>query len=506
MQDIERALMIGDIAGHDAFHVGDEAMLEANLGLLQRLAPGALPTLVSLDPTGSTRTYGIPAVARIGFTSVSPDRAAELARIDALVAQAIAGEDPIPDAFRVLLESDLLVISGGGNLSSTWPEHILERLALVRLARARGLPIMILGQTLGPNLTLTDRSLVAEILAAAFWVGLREAPSVALAIGLGVPLDKIDYLLDDSIFLEGQPIEPLWPRAADGSAFPRVIALTLHPFVDPASDAPLLDLIARELDRVIAATDAHLLFLPHVRQIRGGVDFGDRAVGEALARRLARPEAMTVLDVRGARETAWLTRQADMVLSSRYHPLIFGLAAAKPCLALPTDDYTHIKLQGALIHAGAAADLLPIERSSITGLADRVMATLARGPETQARLGAAVAGWRDAEADRERRLSLALHSGMENGVARNGRLIQALATALTSTGGDDPGGWKRRDQVRLLDHWRATAEEAVAYARSLEATAEEAIKYARSLEGAYAALTQERDQLAERLKPPWRRR
>lgn len=192
MLKIKRAVLIGDIGGHDTFHVGDEAMLEANLGLMHRLAPGTNTTVVSRDPAYTKLTYGVDAVSGIGFPSVSPNRIAEQARIDQLVERAIGGAGQMPDAFVALLESDLLMVSGGGNLSSSWPGHILERLALVRLARKRGIPIIVLGQTLGPNLEAEDRLLVAEILEAALWVGLREAPSVALAIELGIFLDKID--------------------------------------------------------------------------------------------------------------------------------------------------------------------------------------------------------------------------------------------------------------------------------------------------------------------------
>ena len=60
---------------------------------------------------------------------------------------------------------------------------------------------------------------------------------------------------------------------------------------------------------------------------------------------------MTVMDVGTGRRVAWLTRQASMVISSRYHPLVFGLGGAVPSLGLFTDEYTRVKLQGALEHA-----------------------------------------------------------------------------------------------------------------------------------------------------------
>jgi polysaccharide pyruvyl transferase WcaK-like protein len=364
------------------------------------LAPGASITAVSGDPAFTKLTYGIDAVSRIGFPVNAPNRIAEQARIDQLVEQAIGGASQIPDAFVALLESDLLMVSGGGNLSSSWPEHILERLALVRLASKRGIPIIVLGQTLGPNLEPEDRLLVAEILEAALWVGLREAPSVALAIELGIPLERIDYQLDDAIFLNGSSVETMWPHALNGAELPCVISLTLHPFVAPDSDNPLLDQLAGELDCIIEETGAHILFLPHIRLWHGGADSGDRIMGEAIARRMKRREAMTVLDVQGARATVWLTQRADMILSSRYHPLVFGLAAGRSCLALPTDEYTQIKLQGAMIHAELGYNIFPIDQFSVSGLADKALKIFASRQEIQPQLERKVVRWRYAELDR----------------------------------------------------------------------------------------------------------
>ena len=55
------------------------------------------------------------------------------------------------------------------------------------------------------------------------------------------------------------------------------------------------------------------------------------------------------------RRRVWVTQRAALVVSSRYHPLVFATAAAVPCLGLYRDAYTRIKLQGALAHVGMEA-------------------------------------------------------------------------------------------------------------------------------------------------------
>ena len=56
----------------------------------------------------------------------------------------------------------------------------------------------------------------------------------------------------------------------------------------------------------------------------------DVTAGTALRARLAAP--MHVLDLWQAREVRWLTGQAAFVISTRYHPIVFALAAGCPRL------------------------------------------------------------------------------------------------------------------------------------------------------------------------------
>lgn len=465
-------LVVGDIGGHGTYHVGDEAMLQANLDLLDRLLPGAGVTLVSGDPSYSTRIYGVPAVAGLGFLGTPAHRAQELDRMDGWVGQAMAGEvGTLPPALRAVQGSDLLLISGGGNLSSSWPHLVLERLALVRMARAHQIPVLIWGQTLGPAIDDADAPLVHELLAGACWVGLREAFSVALAIDWGLPPSQLDYQFDDAMFLPGAP----GPAAARAwvdhpSPGPR-IGLTMHP-LSAGTDTALVDALAAQLDAVVSRHHARFAFISHERHMRGGHDNGDRMFGEHLLARMQHGASMEVFDVMPAAETAWFTRQMDAVVSTRYHPLVFGLSGAVPCLGLPTGPYTLAKLQGALLHADLTEHLLPLDIGTAPQLADRVAGLLAQADTLRARLRQQQARWRTLAQEREQRLARFLAhigDGPVTPPADGGRVLQDLARALMlRTRGDEANGWITRDMARQLAHWRNTAEQASAYAHSLE--------------------------------------
>ncbi len=60
-----RFLVIGDVGGEATFHLGDEAMLEANVERLKALYPDAQITVASSDPTWSSNAYDVNAVPRV---------------------------------------------------------------------------------------------------------------------------------------------------------------------------------------------------------------------------------------------------------------------------------------------------------------------------------------------------------------------------------------------------------------------------------------------------------
>jgi polysaccharide pyruvyl transferase WcaK-like protein len=75
-----------------------------------------------------------------------------------------------------------------------------------------------------------------------------------------------------------------------------------------------------------------------------------------------------VVPVLPATELIWLTRRAAAVVSSRLHPLVFGLAAGVPCLALHRDASARLELQGALSHVGMRLWSVPVAEIDVGGL------------------------------------------------------------------------------------------------------------------------------------------
>lgn len=341
-------LIIGDVGVLDGmFHIGDEAMFEVAVNELAHRGLSAIG--VSSNPAETALRYGIPAVARLGFAGL--DRAEAGARADHLLAVAagaaeLASDDPAHEIFAALDGARLLINAGGGNLATRWHSHVFERSTLVSLARAKGLPVVVTGQTLGPDLDPPDDQIVARMLREASLVGVREPDTAALVASWGLPAT---LNVDDASFLG------FGDGDGDGNAAlaeaPRggvVVSLSGWFAGRPADEveqhiAALADAAARTVGPV--AFHAHFGPLDPAAPARG-----DAALHERIRQRMSEPS--TVIPTGTSREAAALVRGADLLITCRYHPAVFAAPAGTPVLGLSADRYTRIKLGGALGHWG----------------------------------------------------------------------------------------------------------------------------------------------------------
>ncbi len=366
-----RLVVVADVDGPGHYHLGDEAMLEANLRMFRQLLPHIQFTVPSNDPAWTSTRYGVESLSRRylrpghdGMSQLLPAQIADSVDLSRRCAAWLG--DEIAKRVR---DADGLVISGGGNLSETWPGLIWERVALLEVARAAGRPAVVLGQTLGPALSADQRHLLAASLPSCAWVGVRDESSATLALSLGVPADRLHQQLDDAFFLEPEPVTD--DRAAAlGRSLKPMILVTLDASFGGRARAHTLDLIAGQLDALVEGLAGTLVFAPHV----GGADvpdaIADAAAARALQARLRSP--MIVLDTWQPREMRWLVGEAALVISTRYHPLVFATASGTAALGIYTDAYTRTKLRGALAPAdlqGWCISVADVERHALLPLA-----------------------------------------------------------------------------------------------------------------------------------------
>lgn len=332
---------VGDIGvTDDVIHIGDEAMFQAFTSEVRSRGIDHLVG-ISANPTDSAERYGIGAIERIGFTGSREQMEGRMSAVLRAVEdpEVLDQSDTAHAVIAAIGASNGVAIAGGGNLASNWPLHIFERASLAAIARMFDKPLVISGQTLGPTLSPADRSLVADMLGSAALVGVRESASLALAAELGVTATAT---VDDASFLVTGPVEPQ-----------PYCLVTFSTHLGGIDRSTFIDRAVELIDSV----DLEPVFLAHYGSTIEGRILGDSVLHETIR---ARTGGRVILPTT-ATAAATLAREASLVITSRYHPAVFAVPAGVPTIGIPVDEYTTVKLTGALANFGQHG-ILPLEQ------------------------------------------------------------------------------------------------------------------------------------------------
>ena len=358
---------IGDIGVLDGMmHIGDEAMFEAFLDAARARGIRDV-TAISANPAESAARYGIGAIGRIGFTGTRAEMTERLAAVLAAArgTSTLTADDPALAVIAAIGASSLVVVTGAGNIASNWPLHIFERAAIAEIARLAGVPFVVSGQTIGPSLSPDDAALVRQMLGSARLVGLRESASFELVRGLDIGHDighdaghdAVKQTVDDASFLDIDSA----PLAAPSTC---LVSFSTH--VGDRDRGAFQDVAALLLDDV-AALGLEIVFHAHFGPIAGEPARGDVVMHEGVASRMKAPSRTEpTLD---PRTSASLARGTALVVTSRYHPAVFAVGAGVPTIGIAVDDYTSVKLTGALGNLGQDGVLTADELLASAGAA-----------------------------------------------------------------------------------------------------------------------------------------
>lgn len=379
---------IGDVGVIDRMiHIGDEAMFHEFVDRARQRGVDGITALSSNPPETATR-YGIDALAGIGYRGLD-DAGSEtrMARVLAAAAGDRSGLDADDPALAVIdriRASDGVVVTGGGNMSSVWPSHIFERATIGGIAAAAGVPLVVSGQTLGPELATRHAALVSGLLRSARLVSVRERPSRQLARDLGIGDVRLNA--DDATFLG-------WDDPPEREPY-CLVSLSVH--VGDADRDETIGGFARLLDEIAARTGLIIRFLAHFASLDPGETRGDSVMHERVRSAMRQPDSR-VVPTTDSLDAARLARRASLVVTSRYHPAVFAMSSLTPTIAVPVDGYTGVKLGGVLDNFGMPG-LLPVADLLAGGGAevlDRVWSDPRVDPSSQ---GLRAAAWSDSVA------------------------------------------------------------------------------------------------------------
>lgn len=310
--------------------------------------------LLTRNVQETQRRFGKAAVPTLQFPWPPEERAEYLDRVIRAAhgdRNALPANDPAWALVAAMRSCDALLIAGGGNMNSLYGWLLYERAAVAGIARALELPVVIAGQTLGPVLYGRDREVASELLARASLVGARESSSLTLGRQLaGGDQNKVASCLDDASFYASKSAAKAEPVSVSDSAVPSggYIAATFSGGHGPIDRETYVKTVAAALDQAALATGCTVVLLAHMST--PGMGDGDEAMHAEIAAAMKTPVGLP--PILSAEDTAALTAGASLVITSRYHPVIFALDAELPVVALACEDYSYTRLNGALRNWG----------------------------------------------------------------------------------------------------------------------------------------------------------
>ena len=286
-----RVLLCGYYGEHN---LGDDALLQV---LLEQLPPGWRPLITAHDQ---------PLVQRRFATGDRAVETVERRRLGAVLA--------------ALGRCRALVLGGGSLLQdSTSFRSLLYYGALILAARARGLPVLLWGQGLGPLRRRRSRLLARLLLSVVSGISWRDSASADLAASWGIKAT-----------LGSDPVWAIEPRCWRGRGGP--ILLCWRPVTQ--LDAGGWRLLLGAVEQLAERLDRPVHWLPfHQDQ--------DAALLEDLQRRGLIGERLRQRSTLVAADTPEQAMEhfqgASLVLAMRLHGLILAALCGSPCAALSYD-------------------------------------------------------------------------------------------------------------------------------------------------------------------------
>ncbi len=340
----KQVFIVADIGldKNNAYHVGDEAMFICNLERYKKLDFRVVSSSRSLTHSKKDflEVYDIYITNFLTFVWLV---------FISLICK-FTSFNFFPRRFKPtvkeLIASHLVHISGGGNIASFWPGHIYYRCLVIFLAHLYNIPVIMTSQTIGPLSTHIHKLTLAYCLNKVAFIGVRDQEySFNQLDAIGVHNPEIIVMPDDTTFLGVPEVIPVIFNQ-DGII---KVGLSLHSWTKDFS------IFARAIEHLVRAhTNIHFYLIPHYfdNQNNIDIDYMEKIVANVPSERV---HAFKFSDIFNAgdinnipKQIKAITSQMDIVISSRYHGLVFALSSEVPVLAINYDEYYTAKNNGVL--------------------------------------------------------------------------------------------------------------------------------------------------------------
>jgi polysaccharide pyruvyl transferase WcaK-like protein len=308
-----RVLIVG-AAGFT--NLGDDAILGAMLTELRELLPEA-----AFVVAGGPEAF--PATPEVEWIQVRDVRAvdAAVARADLVI---VGGGGFIYDYDAILTPYDFL----RGDVTFMYPYY---RAALA--ASARNVPVYFYGVGVDSLVTPVGRGLTRDVLSLAAAITVRDPISLLELLGAGVQAPLVEVTADPAV--RAPPVTEPWGDRPEG----RVVAFVTRPWLRWAGTwtssaeqfyGMYVSWLAAAADHAVEAWSATPVFLPGQRYNDDDLETAAKVV----ERMAAGGGAQILTHVVDEQQYRAVLGGADVVVSSRLHPLILAAAAGVPVVGI----------------------------------------------------------------------------------------------------------------------------------------------------------------------------
>lgn len=296
-------------------NAGDEALL---MSLLQMLPESVEPIVLSGNPQGTKKSYGV----------ASCDRKSTFALL------------------KILQQSDIFIWGGGSLMQdATSLASPIYYAGLMALAQQRGLQTIAWGQGIGPLNKSFTRWLTRQVLLGCNGISVRDHASAELLQNWQIE----PIIAPDPVWALESETPPTFP---DTDKPIIAVVLRSHPLLTPQR----LKTLIQAIKDFQAQSDSFILLIPFQPA-------QDQAIAEQVAAEL-QPDHI-IISIPNPKQLKGLFKKVTMTIGMRLHSLIMALSEGCNCFALSYDPKV-TQLMSELTIPGYELGMIPDDSKIIT--------------------------------------------------------------------------------------------------------------------------------------------
>lgn len=318
-----RQIFIAGAATGAWWNLGDEAIFAAMLDDLRIKFPNALIGVLSANPPGSLRRYG---VQEVPYNEIS-------------------------QVINFAKASDVLIMGGGGFFFDYWgfnTENLFTNhhtgsgvyIDYTLLATLLKKPLVFFAVGVGPLSSEVGSRFTRLAFEQASLITVRDIESSNLLVELGIPSEKI-HITADPAFRYKEVSETLGAEIINnlspGFLASPVIGVAIRDWNVNANLLSTQSAIAQGLDKFVEEYGGRVIFIPFHRDT-GDEGTDDFQASQKIVAQMRHRDAAILIDPEyNLEENISIIRNCDLVLGMRLHANIFAVRYGIPCIGLAYD-------------------------------------------------------------------------------------------------------------------------------------------------------------------------